>query len=102
MVQESFAGSQKDVVHTWLDLLGERTVSLYAEFHVGSVVAHHIDQSLWQFIAFLLVNPTFDGLYNFRVVEREYMVPAFTVATVAGEESLVKQSFKGHAEVVTL
>ena len=80
----------------------ERTVALHAEFHVGTVVADHINHRLWQFVTILFIYPTLDRLYYLWIVERVDMIPALTVTAVAAEESLVEQSLKGHTKVVAL
>ena len=69
MVQITFAGAQEDVFHVGLYLLCEAAVALYAKLEIGAVVAHHIDQSLGQFVSVLFIDPSLDGLDDLGTVE---------------------------------
>ena len=102
MVQETLTRAQEHIIHSRLDLLGKRTVALDAQLEVCTVVAHHIHLACRQFVTILLVHPTRHRLDDFRVVERIDVVPAFAVATIRREKSLVLQSLEGHSKVVTL
>ena len=102
MVKITLAGAKKNVIHTRLNWLRKRAITLHAELEVGAVVAHHIDQGLWQLIALLFIHPSLHRLHYLRVDETVDMVPSLSVSSVRREESLIEQSLKGHSEVVAL
>ena len=82
MVQESLACGEQHIVHSRCHNLGERTVSLHAQRLVRTVIAHDIHLCRGQFIAFHLIHPSRDGLYNLRLLEAVYMVPSPAVTSV--------------------
>ena len=100
MVQVSLAGSQEDVAYAWFHVLGERAVALEGQFQVGSIVAHHIDESFGQFIAILLVNPSRHGIRDFRTLEGHDVVPSAGIASARAEVAAIVHSLEGHAEIV--
>ena len=102
MVQKPFAGRHQEVVYVWVYDLFKGAVALDAELEVGSVAANEVDLRGWQLVAAKFVNLSFDGLYDFRVLEAVNVVPAFAVAPVAGEKSSVSGTFKSHPKVVSL
>ena len=82
--------------------LFERTVTLDGKFQVGAVVAHHIYLCCRQLVAFHLVNPSFNRLYDFRTIKRIDMIPSFSVAAITGEEAAIMNAFKRTTEVIAL
>ena len=102
MVQESLAGAEEHVIYARLDLLCEGTVASDTQFEVRAVVAYHIDLGSRQFVAVLFIDPTLDGLHDFRIIETVDVVVATRVAAVRTEESLIAFSLESHAEIVAL
>ena len=100
MVKVTLACAEEDVADLRLHFLLEGAVSAHAYLEVGAVGAHHIDESFGQFVAVFLIDPPFDGLYDFGMREREDVVPAAGIASVCREEAAVVQSLEGDAEVV--
>ena len=101
MIQITLAGTKEYIIYIGGDFLDKGTVAAYAQLLVGTIVTHHIDKSLWQFVSIFFIDPSLDGMNNLGTFERHDMIPSAGITSVGAEESSVVESFKGHAEVVS-
>ena len=102
MVQIALACAKEHVIYIWPDGLSKTAIALDTQFHIGTVIAHHIHQGVGQFIPVFFIHPSLHRLHYLGIHKAVDVVPAFSIATIRREKTLVKQSFKGHAKVISL
>ena len=102
MIQKTLACGKEYIVGAGFQNALKRAVAAHTQLLVGAVAAHHIHQCGGQFVAVLLVHPSFYALYYFGIVKAEDMVPSAAVVAVGCKESAVVHSLERHAEVVGL
>ena len=101
MVQITGTGSQEDIVYVGRYLLHKRSVAMYAQLLIGTIVAYHIDKTLGQFVAVLLIYPSLHRVNDLRTFKRHDVVPSTGISSAGAEEASVMQTLEGHAKVVS-
>ena len=102
MIEETITHCQDDIVHARLHHIFERAIATHSEAQVSAVSAHYSRFASGELIAILLIYPSADGLHYLWIIEGIDMVPSSSIATIAGEESLIELSLEGHSEVIAL